>query len=214
MSGSSTSPFGTLNTSSTTSGVSPFGAVKPAQAPLSGFGGTEANKSETTSSSGFGGATTTATTASGFGSIGASISGSSGFGILGGSTLGGGFGSGFGRGAKLTSFAASGGDAKLVGGAPMRNFGARAEEDEDEDNEDNGEDGEDDAKANGVEETDARFHQQEGTCAIHRRDILIRANAVQWKPEKKAKRQSSPAVLSCSFGMAKPGKNVESAFSN
>ena len=164
LSESTTSPFGTLNPSSTTSNVSPFGAARPAQTPLSAFGGTPANKTEATSSGGFGGATTTATT-SGFGSIGASISGSSGFGTLGGSTFGSGFGSGFGGGAKLTSFAAPGGDAKLGGGASVRAFGTRGEDEEDEDNEDNGEDGEDDSKANGVQETDARFHQQEGMCA-------------------------------------------------
>lgn len=213
LSGSTTSPFGTLNPSSTTSKTSPFGAVKPSQAPLSGFRGTTANKAETASSGGFGGATTTTTT-SGFGSIGASISGSSGFGTLGGSTFGGGFGTGFDGGAKLTSFAAPSGDAKLGSGAPVRAFGTRGEDEEDEENEDNGDDGDHDPKANGVQKTDARFHQQEGTCAIAIQSSLIGANAIQSRLGKKAKRRSFPAVLSSSLSMAKIGKNVVLASSN
>lgn len=213
LSGSTKSPFGTLDPSSTTSNVSPFGAVKPAQAALSGFGGSSANTSETTSRGGFGGATTTATT-SGFGSTGASISGSSGFGTLGDSAFGAGFGSAFGGGARLTSFAAPSGDANLGGGAPVRAFGARGEDEVDEDNEDNGEDGEDDSKANGVQKTDARFHQQEGTCASSVKSNLIRANAVQSRLEKKAKRPSFPVVPSSSPSMAKTGKNAALASSS
>lgn len=177
LSGPTTSPFGTLNPSATTSNISSFGAVKLSQPPLSGFGGTTAKKAETASSGGFGGITTTTTT-SGFGSIGSSFSGASGFGTIGGSSFGGGFGSGFGGGAKLTSFAAPSGDAKLGSDAPVRAFGTREEDEEGEDHEDNGEDVDDDPKANGVQKTDARFHQQESTCALAVQNSLIEANAV------------------------------------
>lgn len=207
LSGSTTSPFGTLGHSSTTSNVSPFGAARPAQVPLSGVGGIPAHKTEPASRGGFGGATTTATI-SGFGSIGASISGSSGFGTLGGSTFGGGFGTGFGGGAKLTSFAAPSGDAKLGGSAPLRTFGTRGEDEEDDDNEDNGEDGEDDSKTIAVQETDARFHQQEGKCVSVIQNNLTGANAVQSRLEKRAKRRSFLAVLSSFISMARTGKNA------
>ena len=161
LSGSTTSPFGTLGANTISTGASPFASV--AASGVKGPGGSEmADKDPKVAANGtFGSAAASAT--SGFGAIGASSFGTAGTSNLrafGGSALGSGFGGGFGGAPKLTSFATPTGDAKWGSGAiEVKPFGASNQDLEDEEAS-GSEDEAEETKAEENEEADGRFQQQ------------------------------------------------------
>ena len=92
-----------------------------------------------------------------------------GFGGLGGFASSSGFGTGFGSGSKLTSFAAPTGDAKLgVGGA--KPVGASADTEEEEKDSETGTGNEEEEKVIEKVEVDSKFQKQESkrsTSVVH-----------------------------------------------
>ncbi len=163
LSGSSTSPFGTLGVKSTTTGASPFASV--AASDVKGPRGSDlSNQDKKEAVNGIFGSTAKSTS-SGFSTLGSSgfgTAGTSNVRTFGGSSLGSGFGSGFGGAPKLTSFAAAAGDAKWgSGSSEIKPFGAPDQDVEDE------EAGGSEIGAESIipeenNEADGRFQQQGG----------------------------------------------------
>ena len=155
----SKSPFGTLGTSS--SAISTSNPIKsPHESSRSPFSVLLESKTETAKPTGG------ITSPRSFASTGSSTFGSSGlsaFGTLGGTAPTSGFGSGFGAGNKLSSFAAPTGDTNLGGGA-SKPFGASAESDEDDGDSEAGSGADkEDRDVEKAETNDSRFHKQESS---------------------------------------------------
>ena len=165
VSGSSSSPFGTLGASSYT-GASPFASL--GQSNAQSFGGIKlgANEVNVAANTPFASpATNIPTNFSATKPLGLDNIRTSNPGTFGGSAFGSGFGSAFGAAHKLTSFATSTGDTKWGGGTgEIKQFGAPAKEVGDDegsgsDNEGQSQNFDDD------DEADARFQQQGGRFA-------------------------------------------------
>ena len=188
LTGSSTSPFGTLGGSSAAATGSPFGSAgvstsgrpetdnhehqKPAAAANGGFSAFVNN-----SSTGFG-----STDQSPFGT-----SGSSKTSFFGGLVFGSAFGGPLSGGSRLTSFAAPTGDAKLgISNGAIKPIGSpKRDEDEDENSESEGEGAAENRKDEETEEADGRFQHQDGRHNHCYQDST--ADPGQWKLEKGAK---------------------------
>ena len=163
LSGSLTSPFGTLGTSSTTTTTSTsFTAFSPLKIVSEDCSSKNIDPAANgrfgsfAKSSVFG-----ATEPSPFGTPGVG-KGS----VFGGSVLGGGFGSAFGGGSKLTSFAAPTGDTRLgASNGAVKAIGSPSHDGDDGENSESDADGlVENGKEEENEETDDRFQQQDGRC--------------------------------------------------
>ena len=166
LAGSSTSPFGTLG-SSTAATASPFASTGVLNSGKNKTEKQEAQNIESTASGGFSAFVNSSST--GFGATDRSpfaTSGSSKTGIFGGSVFGSAFGGPFGGGNRLTSFAAPSGNAKLgaINGAIKPLGSPKNDGDEDENSESDGEVSADNRKDEETEEADGRFQHQDGRC--------------------------------------------------
>ena len=161
LSGSSTSPFGTLGAKTISINASPFASVIASD--VQRLGGSEMTSKELKAATNGTFGSAAANTASGFSAIGPpnfSTAGATNLRTFGGSTSGSGFGSGFGGAPKLTSFAAPTGDAKWGSDSPeVKRFGAPNQDPEDEESSGCGDEAEE-TKAEQNEEADGRFQQQ------------------------------------------------------
>lgn len=170
LSGSSTSPFGTIGTTSKTAQANAFSpALFQAKHEASPFSRLQEKPMDPVENQ-----KSFATTTSGLlsfensGVSGFAISGGSKLGSFGGSTFGSGFGTAFGGGNKLSTFAAPVGDAKWGGDSGVgKSFAAPSKDEEGEGNSDS----EDEGETGNEEETsdvDGRFQQQDGeSCSKH-----------------------------------------------
>ena len=168
LSGSSTSPFGTLGARSTVTGDSPFTSV--AVSSVKGSRGNDmiGNEQKMAEDGTLG--STAMSTSSYFDVMASSnhnSAGTSNLRTFGGSSFGTGFGSAFRGAPKLTSFAAPAGDTKWGSGATeTKPFGAPAQDPEEEEASGT-EDEVESNKAPENDEADVRFQQQGGrslTC--------------------------------------------------
>lgn len=193
LSGSSNSLFGTLGASSTSATPpSPINSSKLESTNVSHFSeGKGARKTETAASGAFG--SLAKPSSIGFSASEPSpfaISGAGKSSVFGGSVFGGGFGSGFSGGGKLTNFAAPVGDTYLgsINGAIKPIGSPTLEGNNDKENSDDEGEGPGENGNDGSEEVDELFHRQDGKPRLSGRGIC--SDHAQSRPERTTRLRS------------------------